>query len=104
MTQDYFCRFEKEVLPDIKRSAISIAIASNTPDAKQCLEIGAAVLLDKPIIMLVPPGRRVSANLKRCATAIIEGHHDDPETKRRLANAISLVMEKERRSLAKGIQ
>lgn len=36
------------------------------------IQLGLAVLLDKPILLLVPKGARLPANLRRLATAIEE--------------------------------
>ena len=56
------------------------------------------ILFDKPIIVLVPRGERVPANLKRVAAAIVEGDPKDPGTFERLQDAIRSVKENDRRS------
>lgn len=87
-------RFAKEVMPQMQDSAISLAIIGK-PDAKLCLEIGAAVLFDKPIIIAVRKGDPVPANIKRVASAIIELDRDNlesPITQQQIQDAITQVL------------
>jgi hypothetical protein len=95
----YFQRFEREVLPHMRDSTFTIAIAPRGEiDAKMCLEIGAAVLLDKPIIVAVSDGAAVSANLKRVATEIVEGSRiANADFQQKLQDAISRVLENDAR-------
>jgi hypothetical protein len=83
---------EREMLPKMKDSAVSLAIFSGTIDAKICVEIGAAILLDKPIILLVPNDKLLPAALARAATKIVRGDLTDPDTQRRLTNALQEVL------------
>jgi len=93
----YFRHAKEELFPKMKESAMSLTILGE-PDPKLCLELGAMILFDKPIVVLVPRGRRVPANLKRVAAAIIEGDPKDPETMKRLQEAIHRVTENDARS------
>jgi hypothetical protein len=70
--KDFFFRAQREALPRIKESAICTCILSSTPDAKQCLEMGAALLFDKPILVVVKRGFAIPDNLRRAAKSIIE--------------------------------
>ena len=93
----YFRHAKEELFPKIKDTAVSLAILGE-PDPKLCLELGAMILFDKPIIVLVPRDMPVPANLKRCAAAIVEGDPHDPETQERLQKALRSVMQNDRRS------
>jgi hypothetical protein len=95
---EYLNHAQREVLPKMESSALCISIASEKPNAKQCLEIGAAVLMDKPIILLVPEGRQISANLKRCASVIVIGNPSDAGVQRALQSAITSVLKNDRRT------
>lgn len=97
-TKNYFSRFERDVLPLIKKSAVTVAIGPDDPDAKMCLELGAALLYDKPIVVVIPPGRHVPANLKRVASLVLEGDHDDPAFQRKFTKALSDLLEKDKRT------
>ena len=89
---EFFRHSREEMFPKMKGSAISITLAHDDPDPKLCMELGAAILFDKPIICVVLPGRKVANNLRRVASAIVEGSMDDPKTKQRLQDAISNVL------------
>jgi hypothetical protein len=90
-------RSRREMFPKLKQSATSITILNAEPDPKLCVELGAAILFDKPIIVLVPEGATVPANLKRCAAAIIYGNPSDPATSERIQDALSSIMENDKR-------
>jgi hypothetical protein len=81
----------RDMLPKMKNSAMSIAIFSGKVDPKFCLEIGAAILYDKPIILLVTEDAQLSPALQRVAAAIVRGHPHEWMTRKKLAAAISRV-------------
>jgi len=70
--KDFLDQFDRNGLPKIISSAMVIAINDGRPDPKMCLEIGAAVLLDKPIVITAMRGKPVPKNLQLVATRIIE--------------------------------
>lgn len=76
-----------EMMPKMKESALSVAIWTGQPDAKLAVEIGAAILYEKPLILLVTDGH-VPRALERVATAIVRGDPKEPETRERLMRAI----------------
>jgi hypothetical protein len=92
---EYLRDAEQQMLPKMEGSAMVISIVAARPDIKQCLEIGAAILFDKPIILYVPKDRVVSANLRRIASAIVQG--DDPSSDEKLKEAISNVLQNDAR-------
>ena len=82
----------RDLLPKMQSSAFCITIGSDTPDAKLCIEVGAMVLLDKPVIVALPKGVKISNNLKRCATAIVELTGDNAKDQANLAAAMDNVL------------
>jgi hypothetical protein len=91
---EFFKHAREEMFPKMKSSAMSVTIVppdDADPDPKLCIELGAAILFDKPIILLVPSGRTVSANLRRIASAIVQGDLNDPTVQKRLHDALSNV-------------
>ena len=74
-----------------------LIIYSDKADVKLCLEVGAAVLFDKPIIVVKVGDKPIPANLKRIASAIVEGDVNDAATKVKLQEAISAVIAKDNR-------
>jgi nucleoside 2-deoxyribosyltransferase len=70
---------QTELLPMIKDSAVTAMIAPGDPDAKVAVELGFTILLDKPLIVLVPPDREVPERLRRAADAIVSYDPDNME-------------------------
>ena len=77
-----------------------LAIHSDKPDPKMCLEIGAAILLDKPIILCVRKGLPVPENLRKIAKLVeIEADGELSElSKGRVEDAIYDTMTNDQRS------
>lgn len=96
--QEYYDRARRDLFPKVRESAISLHINSKDPDPKICMELGAMILFDKPIIVLVRPDEPVSANLRRVASAIVEGDENDPTLQNRLQKTIKDVLEGDRRT------
>jgi nucleoside 2-deoxyribosyltransferase len=69
----------KDMVPKMAGSAyvISIAPPRGLADVKIAVEIGYAILLDKPLIVFAPKGRHVAERLLRIADHVITG---DPNT------------------------
>jgi hypothetical protein len=69
----YLEDFRRNVLPNIKGSAVVMELVCEAePDPKMCLEMGAAVLLDKPIVAICIQGRKVPQHLRRIASEVVE--------------------------------
>jgi len=69
MTDDdeaFFDHARREMFPKMAGSAMVISIISAEPDPKLCLELGAALLFDKPIIAVtVGENVKIPARLRR---------------------------------------
>jgi hypothetical protein len=71
--------FEKHVreglFPKIDGSAVFVSICpireNNTPDVKFCVELGAAIMYDKPIVAIAPVGWTIPGKLQAVADHII---------------------------------
>ena len=59
-------------------STAAVIYEQGEPDPQQALEIGAILLMGKPLILIVQPGGKAPAGLVRAAEAILEWH-PDPE-------------------------
>lgn len=69
----YADRFRKDVLPMIAATAHVLCLTpEKNSDIKFMLEVGAAICLDKPLVLLVTPGRTIPPRLARVADKIIE--------------------------------
>jgi len=95
--QTYIAHAEREMIPQMEKSAFVVSLVSSSVDAKVCLEIGAAVMLDKPIIAVIVQGATVPANLKRVASVIIEGDIKDEATLDKIQQAMTSVIENDGR-------
>jgi hypothetical protein len=82
----------REMLPKMKDAVLSIALYSGKVDPKLCVEIGAAILFDKPIILVVTDQVQLPRNLERAAAEIVRGNPNMESTKRKLVDAISRVV------------
>ena len=71
---DYSKRFREYTLPKILDSAIflSIGVEAKDLDVKMATELGAAMLMDKPLLLVCPRGRTISAALRRAAAEVID--------------------------------
>ena len=64
---------KRTLFPQVDGSAVWLGISpSGQPDAKFCVELGAAILYDKPILVVCPRGRTVPPGLRRIAHAVVE--------------------------------
>lgn len=68
----YFEHARANMFPAMKDSAFVLSIATNEPDPKLCLEIGAAICFNKPILVVVPRGCSVPLSLRTIAHKIVE--------------------------------
>lgn len=63
------------LVPKLKQSAVCISLMPPEGmelDAKFCVELGAMIMLDKPIITLVTPGEKVPPKLALISDHIVE--------------------------------
>ena len=89
-------RHVQDELPDkIKGSAIVASLyPRGDPDAKYAVELGMSILLDKPIVLVVPPGTRVPDHLVRVADSIIEADPTAPDSAERVGRAVQAEMDR----------
>lgn len=87
--KDWLFRAEREMFPKMEGAAISLVISSEKPDAKLALEVGAAILFGKPLIIVHKKGETVPVNLRRVASAVVEiDDFQSPEGQRKLIAAL----------------
>lgn len=90
--------FRRDVLPHLLSSACMVAIADEwtleTIDLRAATEMGLMLMLDKPLLVLVPKGEQPPAALRRAAREIVwDWHPDDEAAQDRLAEAMRRVTE-----------
>lgn len=58
-------------------------------DVRQATELGAALLYDKPLLLVVPPGRTIGNRLRRAADVVIDDFDPAaPESQERMTAAV----------------
>lgn len=94
---DSFTEFLKhgaeEMMPMMERSVFSMSLVPDgKPDPKFCMELGAAIMYDKPIIAMVMPGAKVPDTLRRVAHDVVELDLNNPESKAETARVIQNLL------------
>jgi hypothetical protein len=86
---------ERELFPKLEDSVMSLTIYDGHVDPKLCVELGALILYDKPIIILALTDAPIPAALQRVADAIVRGDPlTDPTVQQRLADTLQSVLKK----------
>ncbi len=92
---DYSETFRRDVLPKIMSSAVSLQVYGGDGsdfDVRQATELGAMLLLGKPLILVATPGATIPAALRRAADVVIEDYvAGDPSYDDRLAAALRRI-------------
>lgn len=93
---DFEERFRTDGLPKIMGSGVALSImGSRDPaafDVKQAVELGAMLLLDKPLILVALPGVPIPSRLRRAADLVIEDWSpENHDAQRRLADALAEI-------------
>jgi hypothetical protein len=82
-----------DMMPKMEGSAIALIIFNGTIDALISVQLGAAILMDKPIVLIVVDKKeQLPAALLRVATEVVYGSMKDPGTKDRLKEAIVRIL------------
>lgn len=63
-------------------------VPEDEPDVKFAVELGLAIMLGKPILALVIPGRRIPPKLRQVADAVIVADVDTEEGQRHIAQRL----------------
>lgn len=64
---------KERLFPKMEASDVFMSITPREGfDAKFCLELGTAIMMDKPVIALVSPGKVLSNHMRRVADYIVE--------------------------------
>lgn len=91
----------RDMVPKMRSSAFALGIVDEHLDAYMLMQVGAALLLDKPLILLVLKGAWVPKKARELADTIVEVDSiKTPEGKEKIQAAITNLVErlaKERR-------
>lgn len=84
---EFLEHFRSEVLPHLKVSQIVVMIVPGEVDVKFAVELGAAVMLDKPTLAVIRPGTKIPEKLSRVVDRFVELDLDDPNFRDRFEAA-----------------
>ncbi len=73
----------------VRGSAVTLALWSGKPDAKQAVELGFMIFFDKPIIIIAEPGQVIPRKLLAVADDVIYGSPSDPRSVEQLRAAMA---------------
>jgi hypothetical protein len=93
---DYSESFRAGVLPQSLSSAVAITICSpgEKIDVQQATELGAMLLLDKPLIVVASPGVTIPSRMRRAADIVIEDWSpENTDAQDRLAAALGQMVD-----------
>jgi hypothetical protein len=92
--KDFMFRAERDMFPKMQKSAMSLVIGSDRPDAKLALEVGAAVLFGKPLLLMRPRGKVMPPRLLQIADEIVEYDELDDTTAELVQKALGRILKK----------
>jgi hypothetical protein len=84
-----------DMLPKLTDSAVSVSIApmdGGVGDVKYWCELGASIMLDKPIIVIASPGQQLPERLVRVADKVIYADLESAEGQKQVAETLAVVV------------
>lgn len=99
MTDDRNDEWEESVrddlFPKVEDTSVFLSLApGGKPDVKFCVELGAAIMFDKPILTVAMKGTSVTPGLRRISQRIVEDVDMGVDADReRVAQAVEAMME-----------
>ena len=94
----YVTHVRSTLYPMIDGSRMSLSVVPKRPedvDVKFAVELGLCIMLDKPILLLVPEETEMSERLRRVADEIVVGDPADEATHEALMAAINRMAPKD---------
>src|SRR4051794_31604602 len=91
--QEWLRHVLDEMVPKLEDSAICLSLApggKSVGDAKYWVELGATIMMDKPLIVLVADDRELPEHLVRVADEVVRLEHgiDDPRGAKQLMDVV----------------
>lgn len=90
--ENFKAHVKENLIPQIEGSSLFVTIVpSGEVDIKFAIELGLSIMYDKPLIAVIPPGRKISEKLARVVDRFVEFDVNDASQHDRLAAVISEV-------------
>lgn len=97
--REFVDQIRTDLVPKLEDSGAVVSIVPDGEgDVKFAVELGFSIMLDKPIIVVVPEGRLVPERLARVADRIVPGDMSSDTGRQQLMEALKVTM----RELAHG--
>jgi len=94
MRRRFARRVRSDLIPKIENSAMTVSLVmEGEPDVKFAIELGFTIMVDKPLVAVVPAGRPIPEKLAHVVDLFIE----DPGDPKILAERIKEAMLEMRR-------
>jgi hypothetical protein len=90
-------RVNRELVPKIEQSNIFVSIvpmSKEQVDVKFAIELGLAIMLNKPIIAVIKPGTEIPEKLSRVVERFVELDMNAPDMGERLTEVIQEELDK----------
>lgn len=88
-------KVSSELVPMLRASSATVSLVpeiAGRSNVKMAVELGMSIMLDKPIVLVVFPGRQIPPKLVQIADAIVEvGEEIDADAMKRVQAAVELV-------------
>ena len=94
LLRELFADAKENIVPQMMRSAFVIGAMSEEPDLALALQIGLSLMLDKPLVLLAPPGLWLAPRLRALADTVVVGDLKEPGVRERLMTAIQKIIDK----------
>ena len=95
--EEWMDHVKRELFPKLANTSIVVSIVPiEGLDVKFCLELGASIMLDKPIVALVRPGTKTSKKLMMVADEIVECNLETQAGREAVQETLLKLLEKNR--------
>lgn len=89
----WIARVAADLVPMIEGSAMTISlIPEGEADIKFAVELGLSIMMDKPILAVVPEGVVLTGKMRDVADWIIQADMDTPEGREKMQEALTLAV------------
>ena len=86
----------KDLIPKVEGTNLFVSITPSSPekvDVKFAVELGLAIMMNKPIVAVVQPGTPISEKLSRVVDRFVELDLKDPNGPERLSAVLKEMIE-----------
>lgn len=91
---EFVDHFRRDALSKIEGSGLFLSLVPREGfDVKFAVELGAAIMMDKPILAVVMPGTEISQHLRRVVDKIVEADLETEEGQDQIAIALREMVE-----------